>query len=143
LNTKIEQFPANNPNPVISIAKNGTVLYSNEAGEPLLLEWGVKVGEKLPSNIGDIVQRVISLNNPEKMEVKAGKRVCLIVFHPLPEQECVNIYGFDISAQMKLEREIQESEDLEMPAIPVLNKNTCGKRLNFLIFRNNFISLST
>jgi hypothetical protein len=28
-------------------------------------------------------------------------------------------------------------------AIPVLNKNTCGKRLNFLIFRNNFISLST
>jgi uncharacterized membrane protein YfcA len=28
-------------------------------------------------------------------------------------------------------------------AIPVLNKNTCGRRLNFLIFRNNFISLST
>jgi hypothetical protein len=24
-----------------------------------------------------------------------------------------------------------------------LNKNTCGRRLNFLIFRNNFISLST
>jgi hypothetical protein len=28
-------------------------------------------------------------------------------------------------------------------AIPVLNKNICGRRLNFLIFRNNFISLST
>jgi integrase/recombinase XerD len=31
----------------------------------------------------------------------------------------------------------------EWSAIPVLNKNTCGRRLNFLIFRNNFISLST
>ena len=28
-------------------------------------------------------------------------------------------------------------------AIPVLNKNICGRRLNFLIFRNDFISLST
>ena len=54
---KMEQFPANNPNPVLSVAKDGTVLYSNEAGEPLLHEWGVEVGEKLPSSIGDIVQR--------------------------------------------------------------------------------------
>jgi division protein CdvB (Snf7/Vps24/ESCRT-III family) len=28
-------------------------------------------------------------------------------------------------------------------AIPVLDKNTCERRLNILIFRNNFISLST
>jgi chromosome segregation ATPase len=28
-------------------------------------------------------------------------------------------------------------------AIPVLNKNICGRQLNFLIFRNNFITLST
>ena len=49
----------------------GRVLYSNVAGEPLLHEWGVRIGEKLPSFIGDFVQRVISLNLPEKMEVKA------------------------------------------------------------------------
>jgi hypothetical protein len=29
------------------------------------------------------------------------------------------------------------------PAIPVLNKNICERQLNFLIFRNNFITLST
>ena len=39
---KMEQFPANNPNPVLSVANDGTVLYSNVAGEPLLHEWGVK-----------------------------------------------------------------------------------------------------
>ena len=39
-----------------------------------------------------------------------------------------------------------EAEEYDLAAqteIPVLNKNTCGRRLNFLIFRNNFISLST
>ena len=49
MKTKIDQFSANNPNPVLRVGKDGTVLYSNEAGKPLLHEWGVGVGEKLPS----------------------------------------------------------------------------------------------
>ena len=99
----MEQFPATNPNPVLSVAVDGTVLYTNTAGEPLLHEWGATVGEKLPSDIGDFVQIVISRNSPEKMEVKAGKKVYLVVFHPLPEQKCVNVSGFDISDQKQLE----------------------------------------
>ena len=114
METKIEQFTAKNPNPVLSVEKDGTVLYSNVAGEPLLHEWGVRVGEKLPSFIGDFVQRVISLNLPEKMEVKAGNRVYLVSFHPLPEEECVNIYGFDISDQKELKEKLWESELREM-----------------------------
>ena len=82
MKAKMEQFPANNPNPVLNVGKDGTVLYSNEAGEPLLHEWGVRVGEKLPSYIADFVQRAISRNSPEKMEVKVGKRVYLVTFHP-------------------------------------------------------------
>ena len=111
METKIELFPANNPNPVLSVTKDGTVLYSNKAGEPLLHEWDVVIGEKLPSSIRDIVQRAVSRNTPEKMKVKAGNRVYLIVFHLLPEQEYVNIYGFDISDQKDLERKLRESEE--------------------------------
>ena len=65
----MEQFPANNPNPLLNVAKDGNDLYLNEADEPLLHEWGIKVGVKLPSNIRDFVQRVISGNSPEKLEV--------------------------------------------------------------------------
>src|SRR5665647_575933 len=111
---KTEQFSTNNPNPVLIVANDWIVLYSNVAGEPLLHEWGVEVGEKLPPHIGDFVQRVISLNLPEKMEVKAGNRVYLVSFHPLPEEECVNIYGFDISDQKELKEKLWESELREM-----------------------------
>jgi len=48
MKTKIEQFSASDPNPVFNATKDGTVLYSNVAGESLLHEWGVTVGEKLP-----------------------------------------------------------------------------------------------
>jgi PAS domain S-box-containing protein len=111
MKTKMKHFPATNPNPVLSVAKNGTVLYSNEAGEPLLREWGIAVREKLPSDIEDIVQEVISRNSPEKMEVKAGNKIYFVSFHPLPEEECVNIYGFDISDLKEIEGKLRESEE--------------------------------
>ncbi|AKB31881.1 sensory transduction histidine kinase [Methanosarcina siciliae HI350] len=110
MNTKVEQFPTNNPNPVLSVGKDGTVLYSNEAGEPLLHEWGVEIGGKLPSTFGDLVQRVISLNRPEKTEVKTEKKVYLVTFHPSTEEKHVNIYGFDITDQKKLEERVRIKE---------------------------------
>ncbi len=51
METSVEKLLANNPNPVLSVDTDGTVIYSNEAGESLLLEWGTKIGGKLPSSI--------------------------------------------------------------------------------------------
>jgi hypothetical protein len=117
MNTKLEQFPGTNLNPLISVEKNGTVIYSNEAGEPLLHEWGVEVGEKLPSSVRELVQKIISRNSPEKIEVKVGKSIYLVIFHPLPEQECVSISGFYISDHKKLEEKVQESNAREMAKV--------------------------
>jgi PAS domain S-box-containing protein len=60
------------------------------------------------------VKKVISRNNPEKMEIKVGKRVYLISFYPSPEGESVNIYGFDISNRTDLKEKVQESESQEI-----------------------------
>jgi ligand-binding sensor protein len=117
----IEQFPSKNPNPVLSVAVDGIVLYSNEAGEPLLHEWNVGTGEKLPSTIKELVHRVISLNSPEKIEVKAGNRVYLVAFHPFPEEERVNIYGFDLSDQKDFEEKVHESEAQEKTNLKLAN----------------------
>jgi PAS domain S-box-containing protein len=112
---RMEQFPATNPNPVLSARKDGNVLYSNVAGEPLLHEWGMSVGEKLPQHIENIVFRVISRNSPEKIEVKAENRVYSLAFHSLPKEECVNIYGFDITDQKELEEKLREAyENLQV-----------------------------
>jgi PAS domain S-box-containing protein len=111
MEAKVEQTPATNTNPVLSVDKNGFVLYSNEAGNLLLNEWGVEVGEKLPPYIEDFVQTVISKNSPEKMDVKVGNRIYLVVFSPLSEEQHLIISGFDISDQTNLERKLRESEE--------------------------------
>jgi hypothetical protein len=68
----IVQLSAIDPNPELRVKEDGTVRYSNKAGELLLNEWGVRVGDKTPSSIGDIVKTVLSLNSPKKMEFKVG-----------------------------------------------------------------------
>ncbi|WP_054865194.1 hypothetical protein [Methanosarcina barkeri] len=74
MKASMQHFPEKNPNPVLSVEKDGTVLYSNEAAKTLLLRWGVEIGDKLPSYIGDIAQRVLCQNRPNKMEIKVGKK---------------------------------------------------------------------
>jgi hypothetical protein len=66
MRAKMDNFPSNNLNPMLSVAKDMTVLYSNDTGEPLSREWILRVGGKLSSNIVDFVQRVISRNSPKK-----------------------------------------------------------------------------
>ena len=105
------QFTANNPNPVLRVEKDGTILYSNVAYEPLLHEWDVQIGAKLPSDIRDYVQRTLAQNVPEKIEVHVEKRTYSVAFHPLPEEECVNIYGFDISYQKETEARLREANE--------------------------------
>lgn len=122
MKTKIEKLLANNPNPVLSVDKDGTVLYSNESSEPLLQEWGTKIGEKLPSSIEDLVLKTISWNSPETKEVRVGKRVYRINIHPLPKEECVNIYGFDISNHASLEEKLLECEEKYRSIVETANE---------------------
>jgi PAS domain S-box-containing protein len=109
MKVKETQFSTMNPNPVLSVGVDGVVLYSNTAGEPLLQKWGVGVGEKLPSDIADSVQRVISENSLGKMELEVGKKVYSFIFRPFLEDKCVNIYGFEIRNQKKSGEKILES----------------------------------
>jgi PAS domain S-box-containing protein len=121
MNKKIELFPSKNSDLVLSVDKDNNVLHFNKSDVPLLKEWNVKIGEKLPSFTRDIVQKVISQNSPEKIEVKAGDRVYLVVFSPLPKQECVIISGFDITKQKILNKNVPEiqaaSENLELAEV--------------------------
>ncbi len=85
MKAKIEQFPAKNPNPVFRVEKDGIILYSNEACEPLLREWSVGIGEKIPLEIRDIVRRVYSHKSPERMKIIAGNKVYMVAFYPSEE----------------------------------------------------------
>lgn len=106
----MEKFVSQCPYPMLRIGKDGKVIYSNRAAELFLHEWGIKIGEKVPSSIGNTVKRVIFRVNPETIEMKFRKKVYLVSFHPLEGEDQVNAYGFDITSQKKLKEKLRIKE---------------------------------
>jgi hypothetical protein len=59
----IDQLSAIDPNPALRVKEDGAVLYSNKAGELLLNEWGVRVGEKSKCDSPKSTNFVLSMSD--------------------------------------------------------------------------------
>ncbi|AKB21754.1 PAS domain S-box protein [Methanosarcina sp. WH1] len=78
----MEEFLLNSPNPVLRIEKEGLILYANKAGKLLLEAWGSGIGEKVPVNIWQTVQKATLKNKPEYLELEAGEKTYSVTFIP-------------------------------------------------------------
>lgn len=107
----IGKFLSDDPNPFLRVEKDGTIVYANRAAFPLLEHWGVREKEKLPQALRHSFLKVLTLKNPGCLELTAGKKIYSVRFSPLPEEGCVNIYGFDISRQVEAEEIFRKNEE--------------------------------
>ncbi|WP_410509843.1 hypothetical protein RSJ42_06850 [Methanosarcina hadiensis] len=98
----MEQLMFQNPNPVLRAGADGKIIYSNAASEALLKKWDTKSGGELPDSVGNLIKKVIKRGISEKIEVRVEKKVYLITFYPVPGENYVNIYGFEITGKKKL-----------------------------------------
>ncbi len=105
---KLAKFPSENPNPVIRVAKNGIVLYANDASKPLLDHWGSKVSQSLPIHWKKLIKESLDTGQNKIEEDEAGGKIFSFVLAPVAEAEYVNIYGRDISKRRQAEREIEK-----------------------------------
>ncbi|HYL81302.1 MAG TPA: response regulator, partial [Candidatus Acidoferrum sp.] len=107
----LAKFPSENPFPVLRVAEDGTILYSNLASLPLLESW--KTGEErvLPQPWRENVQQVYAAGMPREIEVASGARVFSIVLVPIRDAGYVNLYGRDISDRKRTEVALRKAHD--------------------------------
>ncbi len=113
----LAKFPSENPSPVLRVFRDFTVLYANKAGEPLLKQWGVQVGQCcLPKQWKQAVGDVLKTKTMIHLEVKLENKDLLFSIVPVIDAFYVNIYGFDITelkaAEEKIARSLKEKEVL-------------------------------
>ena len=105
-----EQFLSMNPNPILRVGADGTVLYANKAAYVLLDHWGIKEGEKVPQYLNFSLNGALSQENPTNVEIQAGDNIYAVQLHPFPEEDYVNIQGFDISSRILAEEKLHRRE---------------------------------
>jgi PAS domain S-box-containing protein len=111
--TALSKFPSENPNPVLRIAKDGKVLYSNKAGELLLNKWESDIGETVPEKWHNIIAKAFASEKGivvvEEEEMK--DRIFSLIIAPVKEAGYANLYARDITDRKHAEQELLSSND--------------------------------
>jgi PAS domain S-box-containing protein len=109
----LAKFPAENPNPVMRIAKDGTVLYANSSSLCLLKAWGCQINQQLPPKWLEFTLNVFHTHANQSVEVQCPscQRIYSLTFAPIIEAGYVNIYGLDITMRKQSEKDLQQAKD--------------------------------
>jgi PAS domain S-box-containing protein len=102
----LSRFPAESPNAVMRISKDGNVLYSNKAGLLILDEWKSQVGQPVPLKWRQLIADVFKSETKKEFEEAYGAQTFLIMLAPIVDAGYVNIYGRDITERKKAEEKL-------------------------------------
>ena len=130
----IARFPSENPAPVLRVAPDGKILYSNFAGKQILEFWQTCVDGYVPKEWHDIVSGIFRCGKNDTAELKIGGVVYSFAIVPVVDAGYINLYGRDITelAIAKVIIEDQAKFPSENPA-PVLRVDIFGK----VLYSNN------
>jgi len=106
----LARFPSEDPNPVLRVQEDGTIIYANEGSSPLFSAWGCGMGGLLPEHLRRVVSDVLCSGMAKDIEVACGERVLSICFAPVVEARHVNLYGLDVTKRKRAEEALWRSE---------------------------------
>jgi PAS domain S-box-containing protein len=138
----IARFPAENPNPVIRVLRDGRIVYANEATDWLLEQWGCEVGHYVPPELRQTITLAFQKGCPDRFEMAFGDRTYSFVLAPVVDSGYINIYGQDVTelkqSEMLQSVLFQISESLNDAADLKELLDTIREKLGLLLDTTNF-----
>ncbi len=107
----LARFPEENPNPVLRVSAEGTVLYCNPAAAELP-GWACRTGERLGEPFWPMAARALTEGGEVRQDVELGETSYLVWAVPLPSERYVNLYGRDITERKRAEEAVQKQAAL-------------------------------
>jgi class 3 adenylate cyclase len=114
----MNKFPDENPNPVLRVSRQGTLVYGNPASAPLCRALGTEVGGQLPEATFERMVAICDGAAPNPMELVADDRIFEVRVVALFEFDSINLYGTDVTAARQIAAERQKSESLLLNILP-------------------------
>jgi PAS domain S-box-containing protein len=107
----LAKFPSENPDPVLRIQQDGTLLFANESGYKLLTGWQLRIGQPVPPELQDVVTETLVGGQSTLIDSKHGQRVFSFYVAPIVHAGYTNLYGRDVTERRHVEQALRESEE--------------------------------
>lgn len=107
----LSRFPQENRSPVMRIDGNGTLLYANQASQPLLDHWQAQIGAPMPTEWLVFAQSLLNRDEADLLDVSVQGRVYSLDCVPIVEEGYINVYGRDVTDRIQAQTRLQESEN--------------------------------
>ncbi|KKL70518.1 hypothetical protein LCGC14_2104120, partial [marine sediment metagenome] len=101
----LARFPDENPNPVLRVAPDGVILYSNHASRSLLEVWGCREDRRLPDEWHKLVVDTLAAGRSREVEAQCDERSLLLTFAPIGDSDYVNVYALDVTERKRAEEQ--------------------------------------
>ncbi len=106
----LARFPSENPNPVLRVMPDGTVLYANDAA---IAVKGLLKGRKkstLARDLAGVCAEASRAAEVREAEFESGDRVFAFSIAPVMGETYINIYGRNVTDRKRAEKELAEKE---------------------------------
>jgi len=108
----LARFPEENPNTVLRLARDGTVLYANDpARSTILAALGVEVGGSLPEPLPSDLRRFLDAEETVAVDREIRGRSYRLSIQPVPERNYINVYGVDVTDRTQMEKVLRDAQD--------------------------------
>jgi len=108
---KLAKLPGENPNPVLRVSDDGTILYCNQSSQPILELWQCKIDQVIPARWQQYIQQALACGEVSQVTVECTNRIYALSFAPVVNSNYVNIYGLDVTERRKAEKMLLQSEE--------------------------------
>jgi len=103
----LARFPDENPNPVLRVSADGTMLYCNPASAEIP-GWGCEVGKPLQGPLLPLFGQSMPEGKEATQDIELGGRFYSVSITPFPEEGYANVYGRDITERRQAEEALRQ-----------------------------------
>ncbi|MFW5487814.1 MAG: PAS domain S-box protein [Desulfovibrio sp.] len=105
----LARFPAENPNPVLRLSRDGELIYANKASQPILDAYDLKPQEVIMP--GHLAERLLEAMHPnEEFEICVDSKWYAFTSSFSKFSRSINLYGMDVTERKKADQALKDSE---------------------------------